>query len=114
MGTTAGQSTEVSGRRIVFKGSDNVRLVGDAYGEPSDPPLIFLHGGGQQRSSWSGAARRWGSSGWNAMALDARGHGESDWSPGGCYELDVFVATLKASWDSSSKNQSSSARRSEA
>ena len=34
--------------------------------------------------------------GWEAITLDARGHGDSEWSPDGRYELDSFVADLNA------------------
>ena len=34
--------------------------------------------------------------GWQAVTLDARGHGESDWSPGGDYRLSTFSRDLDA------------------
>jgi non-heme chloroperoxidase len=37
-----------------------------------------------------------GLSGYYAIALDGRGHGESDWSPSGNYLIDSFIADLKA------------------
>jgi pimeloyl-ACP methyl ester carboxylesterase len=53
--------------------------------------VLLLHGGGQTRHSWSGTARRLAAEGWQAIALDLRGHGESDWSPTGAYQLDDFA-----------------------
>jgi pimeloyl-ACP methyl ester carboxylesterase len=32
--------------------------------------------------------------GWLTVAVDARGHGESDWSPGGDYDIERFVEDL--------------------
>jgi non-heme chloroperoxidase len=68
----------------------------DVAGDPVGPPVIFLHGGGQSRSSWGGAVARVAEAGFHAMSLDARGHGESEWAPEGQYGIDWFVADLHA------------------
>jgi pimeloyl-ACP methyl ester carboxylesterase len=34
--------------------------------------------------------------GWDAVAVDARGHGESDWAPDGDYGVDAFAGDLLA------------------
>ncbi len=56
---------------------------------------MLLHGGGQTRGAWGAAARRLGELGYRAVALDARGHGESDWSAGGIYSLEAFANDLR-------------------
>ncbi len=77
---------------------DGVRLVGERWevadGERARGIVLLLHGGGQTRHSWSRTAERLAAAGWSAIALDARGHGDSDWHPAQDYTLDGFVADL--------------------
>jgi pimeloyl-ACP methyl ester carboxylesterase len=75
---------------------EGLRLVGDAWGSPKAPPVLFLHGGGQTRHAWGGTAHALAQQGWYAIALDLRGHGNSDWSPDGNYQIDTFVADLRS------------------
>ena len=82
--------------RVTFLGQGGVRLVGDAWGPPDGPPVVLLHGGGQTRHSWGGAARVVGEAGHRAIALDARGHGDSAWVADGDYELWRFAEDLDA------------------
>jgi pimeloyl-ACP methyl ester carboxylesterase len=58
------------------------------------PTVVLLHGGGQTRHSWGRTADRLAASGRTVVALDARGHGESDWDPDRDYSLDAFVTDL--------------------
>lgn len=85
-----------SARPASFTGHGGVRLCGDAWGDAEAPPVLLLHGGGQTRHSWSGCGARLAVEGWHAIALDLRGHGESDWAPGGAYMPEDFVADLAA------------------
>lgn len=68
-------------------------LAADIEGDGEDV-VIFLHGGGQTRRSWGSAARAVAKSGRTAIALDLRGHGESDWSADGVYSLDHLARDL--------------------
>ncbi|HEV2239666.1 MAG TPA: alpha/beta hydrolase [Streptosporangiaceae bacterium] len=68
----------------------DVTLAADAFGDPADPPVVLLHGGGQTRHSWGATAGDLGSSGWYAVTVDLRGHGESGWSPDHVYGMDRF------------------------
>ncbi len=85
--------------RIEIESVDGLRLVGDRW-TPTTPPLgqvLLLHGGGQTRHSWSATGQRLAAQGWSALALDARGHGESGWAsdPTG-YRFDALIADLRA------------------
>lgn len=72
-----------------------VTLVADAYGDPDDPPVVLLHGGGQTRHSWDNSARSLGAAGWYALTVDLRGHGESSWSPDGDYSFERFADDVR-------------------
>jgi pimeloyl-ACP methyl ester carboxylesterase len=79
-----------------WPGADGVRLAGDAWGPPRGPLVLLLHGGGQTRHAWKGAGEILGAAGYRVIAYDARGHGDSDWSPDGVYGEDVQVRDLKS------------------
>lgn len=93
MGGTTG-STEPVERRV--RGADGLDVVLDRRGDPAAPPVVLLHGGGQTRHSWAGTAAALAARGWCTYALDARGHGESDWSPDADYRLNRFAADVAA------------------
>jgi pimeloyl-ACP methyl ester carboxylesterase len=78
-----------------FTVADGVQLVGDAWGEPADPPVLLLHGGGQTRHAWKGTAAVLAQRGYHALALDLRGHGDSGWSPDGSYVIDRFASDVR-------------------
>ena len=81
---------------LVFVGHGGVRLVGEAIGDASAPPVLLLHGGGQTRHAWDETARTLAASGRRAIAVDQRGHGDSQWAPDGDYTLDAFAADVRA------------------
>ena len=81
-------------QHMVFVAQDGVKLVADRGGDPAAPTVIFLHGGGQTRHSWSRAVERLLAEGFQVINFDARGHGESDWSPTGAYALSDRAADL--------------------
>ena len=72
-------------------GAGGVRIVADRLGDPGAPAAVFLHGGGQTRRSWGRAAAAVTERGWQAVTVDFRGHGESDWSPDGDYRVTTFA-----------------------
>jgi non-heme chloroperoxidase len=82
-------------RRTDYRLDSGLTLAADAYGDPSAPAVVFLHGGGQTRHAWGGAARAVAQAGFFALCLDHRGHGESDWDPAGDYRVEAFVADLR-------------------
>lgn len=81
--------------KLSFLMRDGIRLVADAQGPQDGPPVLLLHGGGQTRGAWGKTASAMASHGLRVIALDLRGHGESDWSPDGRYALDYFADDLR-------------------
>ena len=75
-------------------GVGGTRIVADRLGDPDTPAVVFLHGGGQTRRSWGKAAAAVAERGWQAVTVDSRGHGESDWSEGGDYRLVSFAGDV--------------------
>src|SRR5262249_52701162 len=80
--------------RVTFRTSDGIVLVGEAHGDPTAPPVVMLHGGGQTRYAWGGAAAALGAAGRHVVNMDLRGHGDSGWAPDSDYSLDAFVRDL--------------------
>jgi pimeloyl-ACP methyl ester carboxylesterase len=80
--------------RIVSR--DQLALVADDIGPMTAPVVILMHGGGQTRHSWSGAAQALAQGGYRVINVDLRGHGESEWSEAGAYTLDDRVADVEA------------------
>ena len=77
-------------RTVVFEVGP-LRIVGDAYGDPADRPVLLLHGGGQTRHAWGETAAALADEGHHAVALDLRGHGDSSWDPEGEYGPDAIA-----------------------
>src|ERR1700738_4099266 len=77
-------------------GAGGLTIAGDTWGDPNGPLVVLQHGGGQTRHAWKGAGERLAVAGYYAVAFDARGHGDSDWSPDGRYDQDVMVEDLKS------------------
>lgn len=83
-------------RHITFKGIEGNMLAADLRGGAEGPVALFVHGGGQTRHSWGGAAKRLADAGWRAITLDQRGHGDSDWVESGHYAFYDYGADLAA------------------
>jgi esterase len=65
------------------------------WGIEGFPPVVFLHGGGLNAHTWDlvcAALRRER----HCVALDQRGHGESEWSPQMDYSTESHVGDLEA------------------
>jgi pimeloyl-ACP methyl ester carboxylesterase len=77
-----------------FRGAEGLWLVADVVGEARRGVVLLAHGGGQTRHAWKGTARAMADAGWRAVSLDLRGHGDSDWSPSGAYDMEAFAADL--------------------
>ncbi|MCX4447606.1 alpha/beta fold hydrolase [Streptomyces sp. NPDC058369] len=90
-------------RRIDVTGTDGVRLAAWEFAEPPAggadgtraPAVLLLHGLMGRASHWTSTA------GWLAerhrpVALDQRGHGDSEKPPDGPYTRDAYVADAEA------------------
>jgi peroxiredoxin len=75
-------------------GVGGIRIAADRLGDPLAPAVVFLHGGGQTRRSWGRAAAAVAERGWQAITVDLRGHGESDWSEDGDYRVITFAGDV--------------------
>lgn len=73
-------------RKTVFTGAEGNRLTGEIWGSGGHPVLL-LHGGGQTRHAWSRTAARLAENGMHAVAVDLRGHGDSEWVASGHYRF---------------------------
>jgi pimeloyl-ACP methyl ester carboxylesterase len=54
------------------------------------PTILMLHGGGQNRFSWKNTGQVLADHGFHVIALDARGHGDSDRAPNAEYTVDAL------------------------
>ena len=77
-----------------FKVRSSLNIEATLKGSPNDPLVILLHGGGQTRHAWKGTTEKLASSGFYAVALDLRGHGDSDWSKEGDYAIESYRSDL--------------------
>ena len=58
------------------------------WGDPSNPTIFMLHGNSQQAHSWDFVSLPL-SENYHVIAMDQRGHGDSDWAPDGDYSLEA-------------------------
>lgn len=81
---------------VSFHGTAGV-LAADQWTVPeAEGTILLLHGGGQTRHSWRRSGPRFAAAGWTTVALDARGHGDSDWAEDGDYKAEALVSDLVA------------------
>lgn len=94
-------SSVTNGPRITeYTGVGGVRLVADEWpGGTDHPPVLLLHGGGQNRFSWKKTGQILADRGFHVIALDSRGHGDSDRSPGADYAIETLAADVLAILD---------------
>ena len=82
---------------VEFRGEKSLKLVADEWnrGAGSDrPSILMLHGGGQNRFSWKNTGQVLADHGFHVIALDARGHGDSDRAPGGEYTVNTLAGDI--------------------
>lgn len=81
---------------LKFQIDEEMTIVADAYGNPTDDPVLLLHGGGQTRNSWKKTGEILAAKGWYVIATDARGHGDSSWSKAGNYHFEYLRKDIVA------------------
>ena len=65
------------------------------WGDPGAPPLVLLHGFGSVARSWDHVSLALADR-FRVLALDQRGHGDSDWAPDGNYTVRVMADDLQS------------------
>jgi pimeloyl-ACP methyl ester carboxylesterase len=80
---------------VGFFRSGELRLRYLTRGDRGQPAVICLHGGAHTAHVWDDLAARLCDR-WFVVALDQRGHGDSDWSLDARYHVDDFVADIAA------------------
>jgi pimeloyl-ACP methyl ester carboxylesterase len=68
------------------------------WGPTPGPTIVFLHGGGLNAHTWDVVCDVLHED-FRCLALDLRGHGDSDWHPDGDYSLGSYVEDLAAAVD---------------
>ncbi len=81
---------------VAFKGFGGVRLQAETSGEELDPSVLLIHGLGRTRAAWDEVAAGLVGAGRRVVALDLRGHGDSEWPADGRYDFDAQVEDLRA------------------
>jgi pimeloyl-ACP methyl ester carboxylesterase len=84
---------------VNYSGVDGITLVADEWNRGSDavadrPTILMLHGGGQNRFSWKNTGQVLADEGFHVVAIDSRGHGDSDWAPGANYDVETLTADV--------------------
>ncbi|MCN9243272.1 alpha/beta hydrolase [Streptomyces sp. RY43-2] len=92
-------------RRIDVRGAGGVRLAAWEFADPPKageddraPGVLLLHGLMGRASHWASTAR-WLSGRHRAVALDLRGHGQSDKPPLGRYTREAYTDDVAAALD---------------
>lgn len=84
---------------VQFVGLGGITLVGDEWNRDAAseaPSVLMLHGGGQNRHSWKKTGEILAEAGFHVVAVDSRGHGDSDRSPDADYALETLTADVLA------------------
>ena len=90
MGVVFTQENEPVDRTVQVNGMNFHYLE---WGDAANPTVLMLHGNSQQGHSWDFASLPL-SEHYHVIALDQRGHGDTDWAPDGDYSLDAQVRDI--------------------
>ena len=93
-----------SGPRERFYESQGLRLHYADWGNDAAPALILIHGGRDHCRSWDAVAHALQPH-FHVMALDLRGHGDSEWAKASSYSLSDYVYDLTRLVGSASADQ---------
>jgi pimeloyl-ACP methyl ester carboxylesterase len=84
-GSTVLQVTAADGNRVAAESLGDGQLT-----------VVVLPGGGQDRSRWGAVATSLAGRGMRVVVVDLRGHGDSDRSSTGSYELEDYAGDVRA------------------
>jgi pimeloyl-ACP methyl ester carboxylesterase len=82
-----------------MRGSDGLRLAVERVGPVDGIPVLLAHGGGQTKRAWRKTSQHLATAGFHAIAVDLRGHGNSDWADPNGYDVGHMAADLLAITD---------------
>ena len=77
-----------------FKGHGDIKIAADVWGSNNQELVILLHGGGQTRHAWGDTGKKLAEAGYHSVALDLRGHGDSEWDKDGDYSIRAYKDDL--------------------
>ena len=77
-----------------FKGHKDIKITADVWGSNNQELVILLHGGGQTRHAWGDTGKKLAEAGYHSVALDLRGHGDSEWDTDGDYSIRAYKDDL--------------------
>src|ERR1700757_5109548 len=85
-----------SPQTVEFSGAGGITLVADEWnrGATDRPTILMLHGGGQNRFSWKNTGQVLADEGFHVVALDSRGHGDSDRAPDADYDVETLTGDV--------------------
>jgi esterase len=78
--------------------ADGIRLHYLDWGNDAAPPMLLLHGFSGHAHTWDAFARAVCGE-FHVLALDQRGHGDSDWAKDGAYTVDDHASDIAAFHD---------------
>jgi len=84
---------------VEYSGVKGLTLVADEWNRGVDaaadrPTILMLHGGGQNRFSWKNTGQVLADEGFHVVALDSRGHGDSDRAHDADYDVETLTADV--------------------
>src|SRR5262249_22120773 len=82
-------------RFLEFRGVGGLRLSCIDYGGEGNPPVLLMHGAAAHSRWWDFTAPAL-TGRCHVLALDRRGHGDSQWAGPGQYEIEDYTADLDA------------------
>ncbi len=87
-----------SSQTVEFSGVDEITLVADEWNRGTEaadrPTILMLHGGGQNRFSWKNTGQILADEGYHVIAMDSRGHGDSDRAVDADYAIEALSADM--------------------
>ena len=70
-------------QKVTLTTSDGKIIIGDYSGKPGGPAVLMLHMMPATRASWQEFSEKLNNAGFQTLAIDLRGHGESEGGPEG-------------------------------